>query len=343
MSIGVMENFSRPGAWLVRLMMALLILCGGTARPEAAESNLTAGVTLPQPTNGPSEGEVQLRAYLKLQEQLHSTLLAIEQARAESSLETQTNADALAARLETLERALHQQREQQFHSLHESNRTMLVLAGVIAVLGLLALGFAAFIQSRGMNRLAEIATGMPREPLPPLPALPAGAGNERLLLGPGAVGQKLAATIQHLEDRIHELEQTTHPALSPAEPASPSDRRSQKAIDIGTSIRGGDHVSVMLGKGQVLLSLGQAENALACFDELIVQAPNHAEAHVKKGMALERLKRLDEAIACYDRAIALNRSLTQAYLAKGGIYNRQERYAEALECYEQALRSEARS
>ena len=340
-----MENFKRSRTWPHWLVAAFLLFTA-VMRVDGAETNLAPGINPGQPTNSPLEGEVQLRAYLKLQEQLHSTLLAIEQARAESSLETQTNADALVARLEALERTLNQQREQQFQSLHESNRTMLVLAGVIAALGLLALMFAAFMQSRGMNRLAEIATGVPRDAMASLPALPAGAASERLLLGAGgngATGRNLAATIQQLEDRLRELEQTAHPALPTAEPGSSAGRPSQKTIDIGAPVRGGDHVSVLLGKGQVLLSLGQAENALECFDEVIVQAPNHAEAHVKKGMALERLKRLDEAIACYDRAIALNRSLTQAYLAKGGIFNRQERYAEALECYEQALRSEARS
>jgi tetratricopeptide (TPR) repeat protein len=337
-----MENFKRPTVSLIRLAVAFVSFTA-ILRAGGAETNLGPGIDGKQPTNSPLEGEVQLRAYLKLQEQLHGTLLAIEQARAESSLETQTNADALATRLEALERTLNQQRDQQFQSLHESNRTMLLLAGVIAGLGLLALTFAAFMQSRGMNRLAEIATAMPRDSLVPLPA---GAASERLLLGPGGNGptnKNLAATIQQLEDRLRELEQTAHPALPSPEPGPSVERRAQKTIEIGGPIRGGDHVSVLLGKGQVLLSLGQAENALACFDDVIVQAPNHAEAHVKKGMALERLKRLDEAIACYDRAIALNRSLTQAYLAKGGIFNRQERYAEALECYEQALRSEARS
>lgn len=340
-----MENFKRSRVWPVKYVLAVsLAVCFAEAR--SAETNVAPEVATRPGTNSLPDGEVQLRAYLKLQEQLHSALLAIEQARAESSLETQTNADALASRMEALERTLSQQREQQFQSLHESNRTMLLLAGVVAGLGLLALTFAAFFQSRGMNRLAEIATGMPRDSLPPLPGLPAGDAGERLLLGSGgggANGRNLAATIQHLEERLHELEQTAQPVIPPVDSVPASDRRPQQTIDIGSAMRGGDHVSVLIGKGQVLLSLGQAENALACFDDVIVQAPNHAEAHVKKGMALERLKRLDEAIACYDRAIALNRSLTQAYLAKGGIYNRQERYAEALECYEQALRSEARS
>ena len=97
-------------------------------------------------------------------------------------------------------------------------------------------------------------------------------------------------------------------------------------------------IALLLGKGQALLNLQQADNALACFDEVITLDPTNAEAFVRKGIALERLGRLDEAIDSYDRAIALDDSMTMAYLSKGGVFNRLERYGEALQCYEQALR-----
>ena len=99
-------------------------------------------------------------------------------------------------------------------------------------------------------------------------------------------------------------------------------------------------ITVLLGKGQSLLNLDQAEEAVACFDQVLALDANHPEALVKKGAALERLRKLDEAIACYDRAIAADGSLTVAYLYKGGLFNRMERFGEALECYEQALRTQ---
>ena len=99
-------------------------------------------------------------------------------------------------------------------------------------------------------------------------------------------------------------------------------------------------IALLLGKGQALLNLQQADTALTCFDEVIALDSTNAEAFVKKGMALERLGKLDEAIDCYDRAIALDESMTMAYLSKGGVFNRLERYGEALQCYEQALRAQ---
>ena len=99
-------------------------------------------------------------------------------------------------------------------------------------------------------------------------------------------------------------------------------------------------ITMLLGKGQSLLNLDQAEEALACFDQVLTLDPNHPEALVKKGAALERLRKLDEAIACYDQAIAADSSMTVAYLYKGGLFNRMERFGEALECYEKALHTQ---
>jgi tetratricopeptide (TPR) repeat protein len=154
----------------------------------------------------------------------------------------------------------------------------------------------------------------------------------------------MLATIERLERRIRELEDSAQPML-PFTDAIPTqaEGRSAAARNGGAEPRPGDRATMLLGKGQVLLSLGQAEAALACFDEAVQAAPHSAEAHLKRGQALERLKRPDEALACYDRAIALNRLLTQAYLGKGAVFNRQERYAEALACYEQALRAETKA
>ena len=334
--------------WRTWLLAGLLLCTAPGGRAAGAETNASAEAAVRPPTNALAEAELQLRSYLKLQEQLHATLLAIEQARAESSREMQTNADALSARLEFLENALARQREQHLQSMQESSRTMLLMAGSVVGVGLLALAFTAMFQSRGMNRLAEIATGFSTERALMAGVLPAHAGaGETLLLGPSpahATNQAMLTTIDRLERRIRELEDTSQPML-PFTDASPpnGENRSSTARNGGIEHRPADHATVLLGKGQVLLSLGQLEAALACFDEAVQIAPNHAEAHMKRGLALERLKRPDEALDCYDRAIASNRSLTQAYLSKGAVFNRQERYAEALACYEQALRSEAKA
>lgn len=333
-------------SWRTWLLVGLLAWTA-LGRTVGAETNATAEATPKPATNTLAEAEMQLRTYLKLQEQLHATLLAVEQARAESSQALRTNAEVLSARLEFLENALVQQREQTLRATQESNRTMLLMAGSIVGIGLLALAFTALFQSRGMNRLAEIATGFSNERALLAGSLPLNAAaGEPLLLGPGpvhATHQAMLGTIERLERRIRELEDSAQPML-PFTDTLPTNGDGKFSATRNSTVehRPSDHASVLLGKGQVLLSLGQAEAALACFDEAAQSAPQSAEAQMKRGLALERLKRPEEALACYDRAITLNRSLTQAYLSKGAVFNRQERYAEALACYEQALHSEAK-
>ncbi len=337
------ENWCRSPALRCGLLLCLLLLA--QVLGAAAETNSSPAIAPVAVTNDPAATERQLRHYLKLQEQLHATLLAIEQARLESSLEARTNADILTARLEQIERSLAQQREQQLQASKESSHTVLWIGGGIVGLGLVALVISMFLQSRGVNRLAQVADGFQHDRALLGAGLPLGtSSSDRLLLGNGSANgpnKTLLSTIDRLERRVQELEGTTESSEDTLalQLADENPRRRNGAAER----RPADQVSVLLGKGNVLLSLAKAEEALACFNDAIGISPNLAEAHLKRGLALERLKRLDDAVEAYDRAITLNKSLTQAYLSKGGIYNLQERYNEALECYERALRSEVRS
>ena len=90
------------------LLIASCFLASGTDAP-GQEIDLLPELAAPAVTNSPIDPEQQLRSHLKLQEQLHSTLLAIEQARKEASEETQTSAEILGSRLQLLERSLNQQ------------------------------------------------------------------------------------------------------------------------------------------------------------------------------------------------------------------------------------------
>jgi tetratricopeptide (TPR) repeat protein len=286
-----------------------------------------------------------LRSYLQLQEQLHATQLAIERNRKEADTAATENAKAFAARLQGIEQALDSQRAQELEAMQSSNKVTLIVAGSFAALGFLAMLAMAYFQWRTINRLAEISTSLPLAHTlgsgSPVAAL--GAGDAHLLsVGqPEQSNQRLLGALEQLEQRIHQLEHTAHP--SPQESvslgqeagalASPSNGDSASAPEAA-------RITVLLGKGQSLLNLDQAEEALVCFDQALALDASHAEALVKKGAALERLRKLDEAIACYDRAIAADSALTVAYLYKGGLFNRMERFGEALECYEQALRTQ---
>ncbi len=334
--------------------LAVMLFIAAASPASSAETNTPPEPASTLATNASNATNVvssdagqQLRSYLKLQEQLHITLLAIEEARRESSLEARTNAEILATRLELLERTLEQQRDQQIRSSRTANENLLLIGGGIVGLGLVALILTSFYQSRGMNRLAEVANGFQNDRALIAGTLSAGFdAPDRLMIGgggsPGAGNQALLTTIGRLERRVQELEHTAHPVLT-VDDATQSNGRESNQRNGASGHPPADHLAVLMSKGHVLLSLGKADEALTCFDEAIAASPNLAEAHLKKGMALERLKRADDAIKSYDRALALNKALTQAYLSKGGIYNQQERYNEALECYEQALRSETRS
>jgi tetratricopeptide (TPR) repeat protein len=288
-------------------------------------------------TNRAEEVNAQemLRAYLQLQEQLHATQIAVEETRKASDQIAAQNAEVLSGRLQAIEQSLATQRARELEAMQSSNRVMLIVAGTFAALGFLAMLLMAYFQWRTVSRLAEITAALPAVRALPAPA-PLAA------LGPGdspvvtvssvePLNGRLLGAIDRLEKRIQDLESQPHASREPG-----------AHLENGEARPNGDEgsVALLLGKGQSLLNLDQAEESLVCFEAVLKAAPDHAEALVKKGAALERLRRTEEAIACYDRAITIDRNLTIAYLYKGGLFNRLERYGEALECYEQALRTQ---
>ena len=333
-----------PGHTLLVLVLVAFAAGGFGAEPAVP----------PAPAGKTEETNTQdtLRAYLQLQEQLHATQLSIERSRKEADANTAETARVLAGRLQAIEQTLTSQRRQELEAMQDSNKVMLIVAGLFAVLGFLAMLFMAYFQWRTISRLAEISAAMPAAhalgPGSPLGALGVGDSPE-VIVGPAQQSsQQLLGALEHLEKRIHQLEHTpipqhespsgTQPAATP--PASPNGGPPDAAAADIAAAPELTRINMLLGKGQSLLNLDQAEEALACFDQALALEPNHAEALVKKGSALERLRRLDEAIACYDRAIAADGSMTVAYLYKGGLFNRMERFGEALECYEKALHTQ---
>lgn len=322
-----------------RLWLACLLVLGCAAA-------FGADTTPPAATGSPEESKAQenLQGYLQIQEQLHATQLAIERNRQEANTAAVESTKAFAARLQSIESALSSQRAQELQALQTSNKVMLLVAGVFAALGLLAMLFMAFFQWRTISRLAEIAAALPAShllgPGPAYAALGAGDGHV-VTVGPAQqANQQLLGALEQLEKRIHQLEHIPHPHPE-ASSAAPDPHAALPAPSgNGDPPVETTPIALLLAKGQSLLNLDKAEEALACFDEVLALNANHSEALLKKGTALERLRKLDEAIACYDRAIAADRSLTVAYLYKGGLFNRMERFGEALACYEEALRTQ---
>jgi tetratricopeptide (TPR) repeat protein len=295
-----------------------------------------------------AESQQSFRAYLQLQEQLHSALLAIEQARngaeaaadrnnqaiqqarEESETAAKRNAELIGTRLKLIEQTLTNQRDSELAAMQQTNRFMFTTAAIVGGIGFLGMVFTAFCFWRALTRVAQISASL--HPLTALghaePAL--GHSNPFVTLnGPELSSTRLLGAIERLEKRIHDLE---HTALLP-QSTDIQEIRPQSG-------QTAESVSTLMAKGQEFLDSREPDNALACFEEVIRTEPHHAEALVKKGTALEQLKRLEEAIDCYDKAIAANQAMTVAYLHKGAVYNQLERFSEALECYEQALRTQ---
>lgn len=279
----------------------------------------------------------QERANLLLQEKLQNLQRSLQETRDESEAGARRASETVATRLKLIEQTLTTQREREMEVMQKSNRFLLTVAAAFGSVGLCAMVFTAWFLLRAMNRLAEVAAAFP----PSMPDHSLLGLDEPMRAVRPAEGNRLLGAIDQLEKRLHQLEHIPGPAQSEPEhltggtagnleilvsPAHPAERE--------------ERFSIILAKGESLLNLDQAENALACFEEALKIKPGHAEALVKRGTALERLKRWEEALSCYDQAIAADHTLTLAYLYKGGVYNQLEKFSEALECYEQALRTQ---
>jgi tetratricopeptide (TPR) repeat protein len=338
-------NYSFRVLRLIPLMLLLLAWAG----PGIAAEN--------SPTNAPAgrSEEENLRASLQVQEQLHAMQLAIERTRKENEEAAAANAKMLSDRLHDMQLIFGSQRSRELDVMQSSNKVMVVAAALFSTIGIAAMVFMVYFQSRAISRLVEISAALPatRALLGPASVGPSlGSGDMRLVnLGPSEPSSTpLLGALERLEKRIHELEHATHSPLkagatvevSAEPPAHGPNGGGAPSPNGQTDAQAPNSTSAeaLLEKGQELLNREKAEEALACFEQALEAAPSHPEALVKKGTALEKLRKLDSAIECYDLAIAADKTLTIAYLHKGGLFNRMERFSEALECYEQALRTQ---
>jgi len=304
-----------------------------------------------------------VESYQQLQAQQQSMMRDMEQARQQAEAAAKRNADELEARLNRIEQSVSIDHEHEIQAMQDAHRFTLIVVGVCAGVGFLGMLFFAVFLLRFMHRRTETMIAQFTGQLLGAGFTPAvlGTGETQIVI-PNRVEQSTARflnTVERLEQRIHELEGSSQPAVldptskssdelssdgghngdsSESRPAT-EEKLAAKRTKAEKAERDA-RIALLLGKGQAHLNLQQADTALKCFNEVIELDPANAEAAVKKGMALEKLGSLDEAIDCYDRAIALDNSMTMAYLSKGGVFNRLERYGEALQCYEMALRAQ---
>jgi tetratricopeptide (TPR) repeat protein len=329
-----MNKFSVLPKTFFAALLAAVCVCGAPALfaddTNAGAAAAPAAGPVPATASNLATQDV-LRAYLQIQEQLHATQLAIERSRQDAQDVAGRNAVDVGDRLNLIEKALHEQQS--------SSRLVLLVTVALAVTGLGFLGVlsASYFQARAMQRFTETALQMKQREL-------IGGPDPRLLGAGGSAEQataQLIATIERLEKHIRELEAAKSlPGLAETNGHGAEISPRGEPPVLSENAR---QIDVLLGKGQSLLSLGQNDAALVCFDEALALDPNHTEALIKRGAACEKMQKLDEAVACYDRAIAADNTVTIAYLYKGGVFNRMERYNEALACYEQALKTQEKA
>ena len=89
--------------------------------------------------------------------------------------------------------------------------------------------------------------------------------------------------------------------------------------------------------GLALKDAGSLEEALACLDEAIAQAPRAAEGHYNRGLVLNLMDRPGEAEEGFRRALALNPRYKDAWNDLGVALQAQNRLPEALEAYDEAI------
>jgi len=90
--------------------------------------------------------------------------------------------------------------------------------------------------------------------------------------------------------------------------------------------------------GHALLAQGDADGAIAQFQEELRLNPRDAEAYNNIGIALERKGDLVGAAASYRSALALDPSLAVAHNNLGGVLFSQSRLMESLACFSEAVR-----
>ena len=296
------------------------------------ENRLKAEIGGTEPATAESDAQAVLRSNLHLQEQLNTALQAIEQARKDAESSAKKNADFFTERMNSVEKNLSLQRDRDLETMRHSNQFVLIAASVLAGVGILALLGTTYFQIRAMNRMSEIGALLSTQfPLETRRALSDGNSIAPVRLNSAEqASARLLATIEQLEKRIHELDATAHSATTTLH---------HEKSEIANTMESSNGVLALLAKGEALLGEGDAEKALACFEEALAAEPANTDVFLKKGAALELLRRMPEAIETYDRAIASDPTMTVAYLYKGGALNRLQRFTEAMECYEQALRT----
>jgi len=99
----------------------------------------------------------------------------------------------------------------------------------------------------------------------------------------------------------------------------------------------GNHAPVLTNLGIAHQKLGQAAEALECFDKAITAKPDFASAHHNRANLLREAKRQDEALASYDQALALQPENYLIHANRASVLYDMDRFDDALTALERAI------
>jgi tetratricopeptide (TPR) repeat protein len=293
-----------------------------------------------------STNDLVTSSLLQIQEQLHTTQLAIEQnqqAAIETAKMNSANSELLSAQLQALEQTVTTQHNSEVDASHKTVQWIILLTGIFGLLCLGIMSWMVYLQSRAFTQLTRISSQQQ--------AVIAGTGAVQQFAAPGRAivensSAQLLDAVGQLKDRINELEKGGRqlPKGSNGANGVHLSNGANESSRTSGAIESNEANSVAtvdsLAEGQKYLDENAPQKALELFDRFLVGHPDHAEALLKKADALQKIGRNDEALAHYNRVIEKDSTLAVAHLQKGGLLNRLRRYDEALNCYEQALQAQ---
>ena len=102
------------------------------------------------------------------------------------------------------------------------------------------------------------------------------------------------------------------------------------------------YYKAIYNKFNLLLTNGQAEDAVALLEGVVRQYPEHSDGYINLGVLAGRRGEIDKAIGYFDQAIALNGNDFDAHFKKGQLMVVQKRYDEALACFNRVTEIEPR-
>jgi tetratricopeptide (TPR) repeat protein len=286
---------------------------------------------------------------LQIQEQLHTTQLAIEQnqqAAIDTAKMNSANSELLSAQLQALEQTVTTQHNSDVDASHKTVQWIILLTGIFGLLCLGIMSWMVYLQSRAFTQLTRISSQQQ--------AVIAGTGAVQQFAAPGRAivensSVQLLDAVGQLKERINELEKGGRQLPNGSNGANGvhlsngsngANGSSRTSVAIESNEANGLATVDSLAEGQKYLDENAPQKALELFDRFLVMHPDHAEALLKKADALQKIGRNDEALAHYNRVIEKDGTLAVAHLQKGGLLNRLRRYDEALNCYEQALQAQ---